>query len=280
MTPDQSMAADFLGQPRHAEGFLGRYTFSGIPWYAGRFQRYCFFSFALMWTDLEDPSPLTLEYLEGGKARNFWEIFHLTTRNITPPHMFFGLPKEVGGGSSGALNSTRTWRDHDKPEIFSWNIPGESFFGTSAEITFQHRNRRILNFLPKTNKIADHFQFCRNGVFMGCAYLCRRLCKDGSRSEIPALRHASSRHVAQKITNQNLIYKNTLTEKNEKTLDVLPGFVWSPRKSPSFGFFHKGISVWTPLICQKSRKWGSKVLDEVEIELLPPSKSHVPCIGG
>ena len=43
MTPDQSMAADFLGQPRHAEGFLGRYTFSGIPWYAGRFQRYCFF---------------------------------------------------------------------------------------------------------------------------------------------------------------------------------------------------------------------------------------------
>ena len=43
MTPDQSMAADFLGQPRHAEGFLGRYTFSGISWYAGRFQRYCFF---------------------------------------------------------------------------------------------------------------------------------------------------------------------------------------------------------------------------------------------
>ena len=44
MNPDQSMAADFLGQPRHAEGFLGRYTFSGIPWYAGRFQRYCFYS--------------------------------------------------------------------------------------------------------------------------------------------------------------------------------------------------------------------------------------------
>ena len=80
------------------------------------------FTVALMWTDLEDPSPLTLEYLEGGKARNFWEIFHVTTRNITPPHMFFGLPKEVGGGSSGALNSTRTWRDHYKPEIFSWNI--------------------------------------------------------------------------------------------------------------------------------------------------------------
>ena len=50
-------------------------------------------------------------------------------------------------------------------------IPGESFFGTSAEITFQHRNRRFLTFLPKTEKIADNFQFCRNGVFMGCAYL-------------------------------------------------------------------------------------------------------------
>ena len=49
--------------------------------------------------------------------------------------------------------------------------PGESFFGTSAEITFQHRNRRILKFLLKTNTIADNFQFCRNGVFMGCAYL-------------------------------------------------------------------------------------------------------------
>ena len=39
--------------------------------------------------------PLTLEDMEGGKARNFWEIFHPTT-NIHPP--FFGLPKEVGGG--------------------------------------------------------------------------------------------------------------------------------------------------------------------------------------
>ena len=44
MTPDQSVAADFLGQPRHAEGFLGRYIFLGIPWYAGGFQRYCFYS--------------------------------------------------------------------------------------------------------------------------------------------------------------------------------------------------------------------------------------------
>ena len=36
-------------------------------------------------------------------------------------------------------------------------MPGESFFGTSAEITFQHRNGRILKFLPKTDKIADNF---------------------------------------------------------------------------------------------------------------------------
>jgi hypothetical protein len=41
--------------------------------------------------------PLTLEYLGGGKARNFWEIFRLTTWNI-PPHVFFGFPKEGGGG--------------------------------------------------------------------------------------------------------------------------------------------------------------------------------------
>ena len=74
------------------------------------------------WTDLEDHCPLTLEYLEGGKARNFWEIFPPTTRNITPPHMFFWASKRSGGGSSGALNSTRTWRDHYKPETFSWNI--------------------------------------------------------------------------------------------------------------------------------------------------------------
>ena len=45
--------------------------------------------------------PLTLEYLGGGKARNFWEIFHLTTWNILPPTYFFGLLKDVGGGSSG-----------------------------------------------------------------------------------------------------------------------------------------------------------------------------------
>jgi hypothetical protein len=40
--------------------------------------------------------------------------------------------------------------------------PGQSFLGTSADITFQHRNRRILKFLPKTDKIANDFQFCRN----------------------------------------------------------------------------------------------------------------------
>ena len=58
MTPDQSMAADFLGQPRHAEGFLGRYIFSGFPWYAGGFQRYCFYSCVI-------PTLLKME-LEGG----------------------------------------------------------------------------------------------------------------------------------------------------------------------------------------------------------------------
>ena len=69
------------------------------------------FTVALMWTDLEDPPPLTLEYLEGGKARNFWEIFLLTTRNITPPHMFFGLPKEVGG----VLRSLEFNQDLERP---------------------------------------------------------------------------------------------------------------------------------------------------------------------
>ena len=58
MTPDQSMAADFLGQPRHAEGFLGSYIFSGFPWYAGSFQRYCFYSCVI-------PTLLKME-LEGG----------------------------------------------------------------------------------------------------------------------------------------------------------------------------------------------------------------------
>ena len=41
----------------------------------------------------------------GGKTRNLWEIFHLTTWNIyinIPPHMFFWLPKEVGGGPPDA----------------------------------------------------------------------------------------------------------------------------------------------------------------------------------
>ena len=51
--------------------------------------------------------PLTLEYFGGGKARNFWEIFHLTTWNI-PPHMFLGLPKDVGG-SSGCNILAQTW---------------------------------------------------------------------------------------------------------------------------------------------------------------------------
>ena len=62
----------------------------------------------------------------------------------------FGIPR------NRMVAGTRTPYSH----IFS--IPGESFLGTSAEITFQHRNRRILKFLPKTDKIANDFQFCRN----------------------------------------------------------------------------------------------------------------------
>ena len=47
------------------------------------------------------PPPLTLEYLGGGKTRNFWEIFYLTNilldhMKYTPP-IFFGLRKDVGG---------------------------------------------------------------------------------------------------------------------------------------------------------------------------------------
>ena len=48
---------------------------------------------------------------------------------------------------------------------FAASIGGESFLGTSVEITCQHRNRRILKLLPKTEKIADNFQICRNRVF-------------------------------------------------------------------------------------------------------------------
>ena len=52
--------------------------------------------------ELNIPPFITLEYFFwGGKARNFWEIFHLTAWNIHP-HVFFGLPKDVGGGSSGS----------------------------------------------------------------------------------------------------------------------------------------------------------------------------------
>ena len=47
----------------------------------------------------------------------------------------------------------------------------ESFLGTSAEIPFQHRNRRIQKNPPKSEKSANNFLFCRNRVFMGCAYL-------------------------------------------------------------------------------------------------------------
>ena len=39
----------------------------------------------------------------GGKARNFWEIFHLTTWNIhPPPTCFLGFQKMWGGGPPDA----------------------------------------------------------------------------------------------------------------------------------------------------------------------------------
>ena len=85
------------------------------------------------------PPPLTLEYW-GGRTRNFSETFHLTTGNI-PPTCFLGFQKKWGG-SSGChilaqrwhgtpfhfrrtyifMHSTRPWRDHYKPDFFSWNI--------------------------------------------------------------------------------------------------------------------------------------------------------------
>ena len=44
-----------------------------------------------------------------GKARNFWEIFHLTTWNIPPPTYFLGFLKEVGRGSSGCPILAQRW---------------------------------------------------------------------------------------------------------------------------------------------------------------------------
>ena len=78
-----------------------------------------------------------------GVRQEISEKFHLTAWNTHPPHVLFGLPKDVGGGPPevastrhwrewtcqtafrnwrSALNSTTPWRDYYKPEIFSWNI--------------------------------------------------------------------------------------------------------------------------------------------------------------
>ena len=53
MTPDQSMAADFLGQPRHAEGFLGRYIYSQDFHGTREVFNGIVFTVAFMGTDLE-----------------------------------------------------------------------------------------------------------------------------------------------------------------------------------------------------------------------------------
>ena len=52
--------------------------------------------------------PLNPGIFWGGKARNFWEIFHLTTWNIPPPHVF-GASKRCGGGSSGCNILAQRW---------------------------------------------------------------------------------------------------------------------------------------------------------------------------
>ena len=44
----------------------------------------------------------------GGKAKKIWEIFHLTTWNIPPPHVF-GASKRCGGGSSGCNILAQRW---------------------------------------------------------------------------------------------------------------------------------------------------------------------------
>ena len=81
----------------------------------------------------------------GGVGQENSQKYFTWPHEIYPPHMFFGLPKEVGGWSSGChilaqrwygtpfhfrrttyihtcMHSTRPWRDHYKPYFFSWNI--------------------------------------------------------------------------------------------------------------------------------------------------------------
>ena len=47
------------------------------------------------------PPPLTLEYL-GGVRQEISEKYFTWPREIYPPHVFFGLRKNVGGGPPDA----------------------------------------------------------------------------------------------------------------------------------------------------------------------------------
>ena len=89
--------------------------------------------------------PLNPGIFGGGRTRNFSEIFHLTTWNIPPPTCFLGFSKSGGvlriphfspemvwhtlslstyvhTYIHTCMHSTRPWRDHYKPDFFSWNI--------------------------------------------------------------------------------------------------------------------------------------------------------------
>ena len=57
----------------------------------------------------------------------------------------------------GIQQLKQTWQGRERDELQDIDeikliIPGESFLGTSAEITFQHRNRRLQKNPPKTKK--------------------------------------------------------------------------------------------------------------------------------
>ena len=100
MTPDQSMAADFLGQPRHAAGFLGRYIFSGIPWYAGGFERYCFYSCVhVNWLGSEKTETNDSHSFQLKSTRHIQKSIHL----LLHWHNIVGKP--AGNASKGVIGS-------------------------------------------------------------------------------------------------------------------------------------------------------------------------------
>ena len=75
------------------------------------------------------PPPLTLEYLGGGKARNFLEIFHLTTWDIPLSTCFLGSKRRGGGPPEVA--STRHWREWTcQPTFKAWHLEVASFHQT------------------------------------------------------------------------------------------------------------------------------------------------------